>query len=184
MDRATIIAQVQKDLQDVPKAIGVNNHMGSRFTNDHQGMLAALTAIKGQSLFFVDSMTSSQSIAYETAQELGIKTARRDIFLDNEQNGAKIKAQLDKLVKRAKQNGSAIGIGHPYPATLATLKKELVAGEAFYSRRQAHREIGDYIERFYNCWRRHSSLGHLSPAAFEQQVARSRRSEVSVGLAC
>ena len=72
----------------------------------------------------------------------------------------------------------------PVESFFATLKKELVAGQAFYSRRQAHSEIVDYIENFYNGWRRHSSLGYLSPAAFEQQVARSRRSEVSVGLAC
>ena len=124
MDRKTIMRQVEKDLQDIPKAIGVNNHMGSKFTSDKQSMLAALEPIKKQHLFFLDSMTSGKSIAYQTARDLHIKTARRDIFLDNEQNGAKIKAQLEKLVQRAKKNGTAIGIGHPYPATLATLKKE------------------------------------------------------------
>ncbi len=59
----------------------------------------------------------------------------------------------------------------PVESFFATLKKELVAGHVFYSRRQARREIVDYIEGFYNCWRRHSSLGHISPAAFEEQVA-------------
>ncbi len=59
----------------------------------------------------------------------------------------------------------------PVESFFATLKKELVAGEVFYSRRQAHREIVDYIEGFYNCWRRHSSIGYLSPAAFEEQAA-------------
>ena len=58
----------------------------------------------------------------------------------------------------------------PAESFFATLKKELVAGEVFYSRRQAHREIVDYIESFYNCWRRHSSIGYLSPAAFEEQA--------------
>lgn len=124
MDKASIIRQVEKNLKDVPKAIGVNNHMGSKFTSDRQSMLAALAPIKKHNLFFIDSMTSSQSVAYQTARELNIKTARRDIFLDNEQNDAKIKAQLEKLVRRAKKNGTAIGIAHPYPATLATLKKE------------------------------------------------------------
>ncbi len=62
----------------------------------------------------------------------------------------------------------------PVESFFATLKKELVAGEVFYSRRQAHREIVDYIESFYNGWRRHSSLGYLSPAAFEQQLATAR----------
>jgi transposase InsO family protein len=59
----------------------------------------------------------------------------------------------------------------PVESFFATLKKELVAGEVFYSRSQAHREIVDYIEGFYNCWRRHSSLGYLSPVAFEEQAA-------------
>lgn len=58
----------------------------------------------------------------------------------------------------------------PAESFFATLKKELVAGEVFYSRRQAHREIVDYIESFYNCWRRHSSIGYLSPAEFEEQA--------------
>jgi putative transposase len=51
------------------------------------------------------------------------------------------------------------------------LKKELVAGEVFYTRQQARREIVDYIEGFYNSWRRHSALGYLSPAQFEENVA-------------
>jgi transposase InsO family protein len=59
----------------------------------------------------------------------------------------------------------------PVESFFATLKKELVAGELFYTRRQARREIADYIEGFYNCWRRHSSLGHISPAAFEEKAA-------------
>lgn len=124
MSRSAIIAQVGKDLRDVPKAIGVNNHMGSKFTSNKKGMQAALIPIKERSLFFLDSMTSGQSIGYKTAQELGIKTGRRDIFLDNDPNDAKIKFQLEKLIQRAKKNGSAIGIGHPYPATLSTLQKE------------------------------------------------------------
>lgn len=59
----------------------------------------------------------------------------------------------------------------PVESFFATLKKELVAGELFYTRRQARREIVDYIEAFYNCWRRHSSLGMISPAAFEEKAA-------------
>ena len=124
MSANAITLQVLKNLLDVPKAIGVNNHMGSKFTSDKASMQAALAPIKKRHLFFLDSMTSSTSVAFDTARALDIKTGRRDIFLDNDQNGAKIKLQLEKLVQRARKNGSAIGIGHPYPATLATLKKE------------------------------------------------------------
>ena len=59
----------------------------------------------------------------------------------------------------------------PVESFFATLKKELVAGEVFYTREQARREIVDYIESFYNSWRRHSALGYLSPAEFEEKVA-------------
>ena len=59
----------------------------------------------------------------------------------------------------------------PVESFFATLKKELCAGEVFYGRSQARREIADYIESFYNSWRRHSALGYISPAAFEEKVA-------------
>ena len=59
----------------------------------------------------------------------------------------------------------------PVESFFATLKKELIAEEVFYTRSQARREIADYIERFYNSWRRHSALGYLSPAAFEEKIA-------------
>ena len=59
----------------------------------------------------------------------------------------------------------------PVESFFATLKKELVAGEVFYTREQARREIVDYIQGFYNSWRRHSALGYLCPAVFEEKVA-------------
>jgi len=59
----------------------------------------------------------------------------------------------------------------PVESFFATLKKELVAGDVFYTREQARCEIVEYIESFYNSWRRHSALGYLSPAAFEEKVA-------------
>ncbi|MBU0681448.1 MAG: divergent polysaccharide deacetylase family protein [Proteobacteria bacterium] len=124
MTGRAIKAQVRKDLEDIPYAVGVNNHMGSKFTSNTEAMRAALAPIKSRNLFFLDSITIASSVAYKEAKALDIKTGRRDVFIDNEQDEAKIKAQLVRLVTIAKKHGSAIGIGHPYPATIAILEKE------------------------------------------------------------
>ena len=111
------------DLQTVPKAIGINNHMGSRFTADPQAMRTLLTMVRTRGLFFLDSVTAANSVAYDLAHEMGVKTERRTVFLDNDQNPEKIRAQLDLLVKLAGEHGQAIGIGHPYPATLEAIRQ-------------------------------------------------------------
>ena len=123
MSNQEIETQVEKNIQAMPHAIGVNNHMGSLFTTNHEKMTAALKPLKRRQLFFIDSLTSANSVAAQVAKEAGLKTARRQVFLDNEQEAGKIKKQLDRLVNTAKSHGSAIGIGHPYSATLATLEK-------------------------------------------------------------
>ena len=84
-------------------------------------MRILLTAIKPTGLFFIDSLTTPASKAFSLANEMGIKTARRDIFIDNQKDPAKITAQLKSLIVMAKKTGQAIGIGHPYPATLEAL---------------------------------------------------------------
>ncbi len=124
MSPRAIKAQVRKDLEDLPYAVGVNNHMGSKFTSDKKAMQAALAPIKARNLFFLDSITIAKSVAYKEAKKMNIKAARRDVFIDNEQDAAKIKSQLERLVRIAKKHGSAIGIAHPYPVTIATFKKE------------------------------------------------------------
>lgn len=124
MTGRAIKAQVRKDLEDIPYAVGVNNHMGSKFTSDKAAMQAALAPLQSRNLFFLDSITIASSVAYSEARALNMKAGRRDIFIDNEQDEAKIKAQLVHLVAIAQKHGSAIGIGHPYPATIATLTKE------------------------------------------------------------
>ncbi|MDR9501352.1 MAG: divergent polysaccharide deacetylase family protein [Desulfurivibrionaceae bacterium] len=124
MSAGAIKAQVRKDLEDIPYAVGVNNHMGSKFTSNKEAMRAALAPLKARNLFFVDSITIAGSVAYDEARAMAMKTGRRDIFIDNEQDEAKIKAQLVRLVQIARKHGSAIGIGHPHPATIATLQKD------------------------------------------------------------
>ncbi|HUT51936.1 MAG TPA: divergent polysaccharide deacetylase family protein [bacterium] len=141
MDRAEIEKRVAAALDAVPTAEGVNNHMGSAFTTDREGMAAALEVIKSRGLFFIDSRTTPQTIGFALARELGMPAAERKVFLDHEENIASILAQLRALAEAADKEGTAVGIGHPYPETIAALQKavpELVkAGYVFVPAREA-----------------------------------------------
>ncbi len=108
---------------EVPYAVGGNNHMGSRFTEDVEGMAVVLEQLREAGLFFVDSRTTGASVAYDLARRAGIPTAQRDIFLDNVQDEAKIGAEIHKLIRLARQRGRAIAICHPHPTTLAALRR-------------------------------------------------------------
>ena len=88
-------------------------------------MRVVMRELKRHDLFFLDSRTSADSRAYQIAREMGIPTAKRHVFLDNNVQQAHISAQLLRLAKMASQQGSAIGIGHPYPETLRALKDTL-----------------------------------------------------------
>lgn len=125
MDEAEIKKRVNAFTVDLPRAIGVNNHMGSEFTEHGEKMRAALAVLKEHNLFFVDSVTSPKSVSLTVAKELGLRSARRAVFLDNEQNETYIRGQLQQAVRQAKKHGSIIAICHPHPATIATLAKTL-----------------------------------------------------------
>ncbi len=123
MTRQEIKKKTEEALQSMQPVIGVNNHMGSRFTANRAAMEPCLAFLEEKNLFFLDSLTSSQSVGYSLAGELGLRTAKRDIFIDNSQNKDDIKKQLASLALIARKRGVAIGIGHPYPATLEALKE-------------------------------------------------------------
>lgn len=109
------------NLAAVPHAIGSNNHMGSRFTENRAAMHEMLTVLKRYNVFFIDSYTTAQSTGMDEAGKMGIPTARRHVFLDNVHDQEKICKQLEQLVALAKTQGWAIGIGHPNQATLKAL---------------------------------------------------------------
>ena len=118
------LATVSEDVASVPGAIGVNNHEGSALTENREAMQFLMAELKSRNLLFLDSFTSAKSVAYETARKFGIRSAKRDVFLDNESNNPEsIRRQLDELSEIAHKNGKAIGIGHPHPATVSELKK-------------------------------------------------------------
>jgi uncharacterized protein len=120
-----LIDQLRKNIKDIPHIVGVNNHMGSKLTSHSDQMNQIFTILKKENLFFVDSRTSAKSQCKASARLLKIKFAQRDVFLDNVQDPEYIAGQLKKLIHRARKNGSALGIGHPYRATLEALSKEL-----------------------------------------------------------
>ncbi len=119
--RQRIQALIAEDLKSVPHAIGSNNHMGSRFTEDRAAMHEVLAVLRKKGLFFVDSYTTAASTGLDEARRMGVPTARRHVFLDNVLDEKKICRQLDRLVDRAREKGWAIGIGHPHRATLNAL---------------------------------------------------------------
>lgn len=118
-----ILAQLEADLQAVPGAIGVNNHMGSRGTSDGPLMATILAALQERGLFFVDSKTWHGSVAGDTARAIGLRHAARDIFLDPEGASVEeIRRLLRELITMARTRGAAIGICHANrPHTLAAL---------------------------------------------------------------
>jgi hypothetical protein len=121
MDQAKVQGIIAANLEQVPQAVGMNNHMGSRFTSSRQGMLTALAEIQGRQLFFLDSLTSPDSVARQAAHQTQTPYLRRNIFLDNTREPQAISYQLQKAEQLALSQGQAIAIGHPYEATLQAL---------------------------------------------------------------
>ncbi|MCF6177854.1 MAG: divergent polysaccharide deacetylase family protein, partial [Geopsychrobacter sp.] len=123
LSRDELQSRVAQYFQKVPGAVGGNNHMGSRFTENRPAMRAVLEGLKTAGLFFVDSRTIGDSVAFDEARRMGLETAQRDIFLDNQENTTYIGRQLRKMVKIAEEKGTAIAICHPYPQTFAALRE-------------------------------------------------------------
>ena len=113
--------KVEQMLAAIPQASGVNNHMGSRFTQGQKQMEIVLEIVQHHQLFFVDSYTTGDSLGLITAKSLGMPTAKRDVFLDNEHDVDAICKQLGNVVELARENESAIAIGHPNQALVAAL---------------------------------------------------------------
>jgi polysaccharide deacetylase 2 family uncharacterized protein YibQ len=123
MSEDEVIAILDKNLNQVPYIQGVNNHMGSRITADIQLMNIILEHLKDRDLFFIDSRTTSNSVAYNIAQSMNIPSAYRHVFLDGEPSESYIQKQLIELFRRAQRNGFALGICHPTKETLKVLKE-------------------------------------------------------------
>lgn len=121
-------------LASVPNAVGVNGHRGSLLTRHPGHMRWLMEEIRArESLFFVDSYTTHESVALQFAAEVGVLAAKRDVFLDPDRDPETVAREFRRLKKMAVERGAAVAIGHPYPATLALLERELprLADEGF-----------------------------------------------------
>ena len=116
-----ITRTLDDNISEIPYAVGVNNHMGSRFTASGREISEALLVVKKRDLLFVDSLTSSKSKAYKTAKNLRLPAGVRNTFLDNIHCTSNVYAQLQRLKRHALHYGQGIGIGHPYPETATAI---------------------------------------------------------------
>lgn len=122
---ARIAEIVAEDLESVPGAVGVNNHMGSAATADPRVMRAVVRILADRGLFLLDSRTTEQSVARRMAEEISLPAVSRRVFLDAVPTADAIDRAFRELVAKARKEGSAIAIGHPYPETMAMLEREL-----------------------------------------------------------
>jgi len=120
-----IARTLESDLDSVPGAVGVSNHMGSAATADPRVMRAVVRVLARRGLFFLDSRTTGATVARETAREERVPAVSRRVFLDDVATEPAVQKMLDELVTRAHAERSAVALGHPYPATLAVLEREL-----------------------------------------------------------
>jgi len=101
--------------------VGVNNHMGSRFTADKVGMSVVMEEIKARGLLFLDSVTTQKSVVPELARQYDVPFAARHVFLDNDMAVSAVREQLAKTESYARKHGAAIAIGHPHDGTIEAL---------------------------------------------------------------
>jgi len=129
MDENELTNNVHTLLAKIPFIRGVNNHMGSHLTEFDFFMRPVMDSIRSYnpSFYFLDSRTSPRSVAFSEAREAGLSSISRDIFLDNDANSTAIQLQYNIWLERARQQGSAIAIGHPYAPTIEVLQKNLAA---------------------------------------------------------
>lgn len=125
MPRAAVEKTFDSMLDTVPYAAGVNNHEGSLGTADQTLMDELMPLLHERNLFFIDSRTTAATVAESSAHSAGVATARRNVFLDDEQAAPAIRKQFTLALSDARKNGTALAIGHPHPTTLEVLNEML-----------------------------------------------------------
>ncbi|WP_291327805.1 divergent polysaccharide deacetylase family protein [Desulfovibrio sp. UCD-KL4C] len=123
MNAKTIQQRVLDAIKKIPSAIGLNNHMGSRFTENLAGMQEVMIPLHQKKLFFLDSRTTAKSTARAAAKKAKVTLYERNIFLDNVKDISAIKFQLAKAAKIARKRGQSIAIGHPHPETIEAIRQ-------------------------------------------------------------
>ena len=130
MDDATIRQQIAEDLDGWSGYVGINNHMGSKFTADKAHMAVVMAELKTRGLMWLDSRTINDSAGPGAARAAGVPFITRDIFLDNVETVDAVRVQLELAKATAKSSGTAVAIGHPHDATIAALREWLPSLQA------------------------------------------------------
>lgn len=126
MSEDEIARLTRQNIDAIPHARGVNNHMGSLATTDQRVMSSVIGALP-DGMYFIDSRTTSGSVAARVARAMNVRTASRDVFLDDVVTEGAVRRQVAAMAKEAEENGLAIAIGHPHAVTLRVLAEELPA---------------------------------------------------------
>ena len=122
MSMEDVETQLEQMLDKFDALCGVNNHMGSRFTEDDKRMNVVMQKLAQKNLFFLDSKTTAHSVAQEAAKKNNVRYVSRNVFLDNEDKFDYIIRQLQKTEIIARKKGYAVAIGHPKEQTFKALK--------------------------------------------------------------
>ena len=122
LSREENLARLRWGLGRAAGFVGINNHMGSKFTADAHSMMPIMEELRARGLLFLDSRPSLSSAGIRLAVAYGVPHAARDLFLDDDQTPVAIAKQLARLEQVARQHGSGIAIGHPHDTTIAALK--------------------------------------------------------------
>ncbi|WP_440874975.1 divergent polysaccharide deacetylase family protein [Thalassotalea sp. PLHSN55] len=123
MNEQDIHQSLNKAFTEIPFALGINNHMGSKLTKLYQPMAWTMSYLKQNQLLFLDSKTISGSQAEQAALDVGVPVRNRHVFLDNQLDEGYIRQQFSEMVAKASKNDIAIAIAHPHPETVDALKK-------------------------------------------------------------
>ncbi len=124
-DKPETLTIFEKNLAQIPHVVGFNNHMGSELTQSETHMKWLMEYAAHKALYFVDSRTSSQSIAYRSAKRSGVFALGRDVFLDPAHGSVSVEQQLLKALRIANKRGSVVVIGHPLRKTVEVLEREI-----------------------------------------------------------
>ena len=115
------IDQLKDNIDQIQGIKGVNNHMGSKISASPERMRQIFSILKKRDLYYVDSRTTTETVARPSANLLQLPFAERDIFIDHFDDPAFIRSQLERLIQRALRQGYAVGIAHPHPNTIRTI---------------------------------------------------------------
>ncbi len=119
-----LIEKLERALERVPLAVGLNNHMGSLLTAERAAMDALMPALRARGLLFLDSLTIGRSQAYAAARDAGVPAIQRSVFLDHEPGRAKIEARLEEAAALAEERPTVV-IGHPSQEVVDVLRDRL-----------------------------------------------------------